>query len=305
MKVNEILKAMRFVTPALATPVNKDGSLDTDGLKNLVKYVLEKGMTNIFLLGYAGECLAFSREERRAVISAAREAAGDGVMIMAGVMDDSTNLVLNHISDAYDCGADCVLTTPTDFVHCEDDELRCFFNEINEKTKLPIFIYNCPENQHYLTPDLMSEFMQLENIIGLKQTSTVNKIQDMMLKVKNNDKFLMVSGDEFAYFPAMCLGVEGFIMGGPGNSLVPLSIEILNNFRAGKFEEARTGYFKMIGFLNELYFTLPYPTMMPQIKAMLEIGGVCGRWMTHPTAAVSDADMEKIKDMMKRHDIAM
>ena len=59
----------------------------------------------------------------------------------------------------------------------------------------------------------------------------------------------------------------------------------------------------MIAFLSELYFGLPYPTMMPQIKAVLELWGICGRWMTHPTAAVSDEHMEVIRKLLDKYQI--
>lgn len=303
--MRNIVKEMKYVMPALATPVNRDGSFDAEGMTQLVKYVMEHGMKTLFVLGYAGECLAFSREERRKIIETTRLAAGPDVLIMAGVMDDSTNLVERHICDAQEAGADVALTTPTNFVHCTDDELRDFFLELNDRTKLPLFIYNCPENQHYISPEIMAELAKMENIVGLKETSNVDKIQKMMLSVPNSDKFVMVSGEEFVYYPAMALGVEGFIMGGPGNILPQLSLQIFDDYQAGKMDDARAGYLKMISFLRELYFTLPYPTMMPQIKAVLEIAGVCGRYMTKPTRSVSDEDMDRIREMMKRHEITL
>ena len=63
-----IQERLKCVTPALATPLKKDGTFDPEGMTKLVKYVMSKGMTNIFVLGYAGEVLAFSREERKAII---------------------------------------------------------------------------------------------------------------------------------------------------------------------------------------------------------------------------------------------
>lgn len=87
-----IQERLKCVTPALATPLKKDGTFDPEGMTKLVKYVMSKGMTNIFVLGYAGEVLAFSREERKAIIKTAREAAGPDALLIAGVMDDSTLL---------------------------------------------------------------------------------------------------------------------------------------------------------------------------------------------------------------------
>lgn len=299
-----IQEQLKFVTPALATPLKRDGSFDADGMERLVKYVLSNGMKTLFVLGYAGEVLAFSREERRHIIETARRAAGDDILLIAGTMDNSTGLILQHIRDAKDSGADVALTTPTNFVHCTEDELSSCFTRLGDETALPLIIYNCPENQHYIEPELMDRLLHHPNIIALKETSNMAKIQQMLLTLdSDNENAIMLSGEEFVYYPAMALGVEGFIMGGPGNILPRQSIEIFNNYKDGRITDARNKYMTMLSFLSELYFTLPYCTMMPQIKAVLEIFGICERWMAHPTFAVSDEHMSIIKDMLKRHHI--
>lgn len=298
-----IQQRLKCVTPALATPLKKDGSFDPEGMSRLVKYVMSKGMTNIFVLGYAGEVLAFSREERMEIIRTARKAAGPNTLLIAGVMDDSTKLILQHIQDAKESGADLALTTPTDFVHCTDEELESCFMRLAKEAALPFIIYNCPENQHYISPILMNKLLKEEKIVGLKETSNIAKIQQMLLHLEPNPDAVMMSGEEFVFYPAMALGVEAFIMGGPGNILPAQSIEIFQDYKAGKQKEARNEYMKMIAFLSELYFGLPYPTMMPQIKAVLEIWGICGRWMTHPTAALSDEHMETVRKLLEKYNI--
>ena len=291
------------VTPALATPLKKDGTVDTKGLAELVRYVMGKGMKTIFVLGYAGEVLAFSREERREIIQTAREAAGKDTLLIAGTMDDSTHLVLQHMRDAKEMGADLALTTPPNFVHCTEAELESFFLELADESPIPYIIYNCPENQHYLEASVLNRLLTHPNIVGLKETSNAAKIQQLILHLDKELDTVVMSGEEFVYYPAMALGVEAFIMGGPGNILPAQSIEIFEKYKHGEVQEARDLYLKMIGFLSELYYTLPYPTMMPQIKAVLEIWGICGRWMAKPTASVSEEDMKKIEGLLKKYHI--
>lgn len=298
-----IQERLKCVTPALATPLKKDGSFDPEGMARLVKYVMSKGMTNIFVLGYAGEVLAFSREERMRIIKTARAAAGPDALLIAGTMDDSTNLILQHMKDAKESGADVALTTPTNFVHCTDSELESCFMRLAKEAALPFIIYNCPENQHYIAPKLMNQLLKEEKIVGLKETSNSAKIQQMLLNLDPDLDAAVMSGEEFVFYPAMALGINAFIMGGPGNILPSQSIEIWKDYKAGRHEDARNKYMKMLAFLSELYFDLPYPTMMPQIKAVLEIWGICERWMTHPTAAVSDEHMEVIKALLEKYEI--
>ncbi|MEI3064802.1 MAG: hypothetical protein V8S99_08465 [Oscillospiraceae bacterium] len=59
-----------------------------------------------------------------------------------------------------------------------------------------------------------------------------------------------------------------------------------------------------VAFYDELYTSLPYD-VIAVIKATMELAGVCQRWMKHPTRAVSDADMCKIKEMLERHQIQL
>ncbi len=300
-----MIERLKSVTPALVTPLKKDGSFDEAGMRNLVKHVTDRGMNNLFILGYSGEVRAFNRAERKRIIEVTREAAGKNVLIIAGALGDSTQLIQEHCEDAYVAGADMTLITPTDFFFLTDEELKGLFLKLADTVKLPFMIYNCPENHHYVSPEMMAELAKKEKIVALKQSTTTHKIQEMLLNLDPKDEFIMVSGDEFAYFPAMVLGVEGFIMGGPGNISPKMCNDILANYRAGKIDAARAEYMKLVAFYRELYYTLPYPMVIPQIKAVMEIAGICQRWMKHPVREVTNEDMHTIEEMLKRHDIVL
>lgn len=296
----EMLKA---ITPALITPLKKDGSFDEAGMKKLVTRLVKKGARTLLPLGYSGEVRAFDKAERRRIIEVVREAAGDDVLIIAGALGDSTQIIKEYSDDAADAGADMTLITPTDFFFLTDEELRGLFLRLNEIVKIPIMIYNCPENHHYCSPELMAELAKLENIKALKQSTTTDKIQNMLQAIDPRDDFIMISGDEFEFFPAMCLGVQGFVMGGPGNICPELCTSIWDNYKAGKLDQARAEYFRLVSFFRELYYSLPYPMVISQIKGVMEIAGVCERWMKHPVKEVTASDLKIIEKMVRRHNI--
>ncbi len=295
---------LKCVTPALLTPLHKDGSLDEASLKKLINRVVSAGMKTLFMLGYTGEVRALKKEERQRVIEVTRATAGPDAYIIAGCLGDSSDIIEEHCQVAYEAGADMVLITPTDFFHLNDTELEGLFVRLNQTVQLPIMIYNCPENQHYVSAEMLARLAKLDKIQALKQSTSTDKVQKILLTLDPKDNFIMVSGDEFEYFPAMCLGVEGFIMGGPGNITPKTCIDILDAYQGGKFEESRKMYLDFVSFYDELYNSLPYD-VISVIKATMEIAGVCERWMKHPTMAVSDEDMLKIKDMIKRHNIKL
>lgn len=301
--MDAMLERLKTVTPALLSAWNEDGSFDEASYRALVQRCLDAGMNSLFILGYTGEVKYISREERKVITAVTRDQAPDA-LIVAGCVGASIHEILMYIEDAADAGADMALVTPTEFFSLRDSELESMFVEINGKTKLPIMIYNCPENPHHLSGEMLNRLARLDNIQALKQSTTTDKIQRIMNKMDKDNNFIMVSGDEFEFFPAICLGVEGFIMGAPGNITPGLCLEMFNDYNAGKFEECRTKYLKFADFYDELFFCVDFD-VIAITKATMELAGTCKRWMKHPTASVSDEGMEVIKDVLKRHGITL
>ena len=246
--MNAMLERLKTVTPAVLSAWNEDGSFDEKSYRALVHRCVEAGMESLFILGYTGEVKYIPREERKKITAATRAEAPDA-LIVAGCVGSCIDDILMYIQDAKDAGADMALVTPTEFFSLRDYELESFFEDLNAKTALPIMIYNCPENPHHCSGEMLNRLAKLPNIQALKQSTTTDKIQRIMNKMDKDLDFIMVSGDEFEFFPAICLGVQGFIMGAPGNITPKLCLEMFNDYNAGKFEECREKYMKFISYL--------------------------------------------------------
>lgn len=300
--MNAMIERLKTVTPAVLSAWNEDGSFDEASYKALVRNCVDAGMNTLFILGYTGEVKYINREERKLITRATREQA-PGALIVAGCVGASIDDILMYIEDAKQAGADMALVTPTEFFSLRDYELESFFEELNAKTSLPIMIYNCPENPHHCSGEILNRLAKLENIQALKQSTTTDRIQRIINKMDKDLDFIMVSGDEFEFFPALCLGVEGFVMGAPGNITPALCLEMLKDYRDGKFEQCREKYMKFVDFYDELFFCVD-KDVIAITKATMEVAGVCKRWMKKPTASCTDEEMEVIKSVLKKHGIS-
>lgn len=301
--MNAKLERLKTVTPAVLSAWNEDGSFDEPSYRKLVKNCLDAGMKTLFILGYTGEVKYIPREERKRITEVTRDAAPDA-LIVAGCVGSGIQEILMYIEDAKEAGADMALVTPTEFFSLRDYEMENMFVELNAKTALPIMIYNCPENPHHLSGEILNRLAKLDNIQALKQSTTTDKVQRIMNKMDKDNDFIMVTGDEFEYFPCMCLGVEGFIMGAPGNITPKWCLDMLQLYKDGKFEECRSEYLRFADFYDELFFCVDFD-VIAITKATMELAGCCKRWMKTPTASVDDAGMEVIKDVLKRHNITL
>ena len=296
-------KDLTCVIPAVITALNQDSSFDAAGMRRLARYLVDSGIKTLFTLGYMGECLTFSREQRREIISTVRDEAGDNIPIIAGVFDHATELILSHARDAKECGANYVLTTPTDFYPLREWEIEQLFVDIADNSPLPLIIYNCPINSHYVSGDIIRRLSCHSNIAGLKQTSDLLKLEQMQLAVGKSEDFTLLSGEEFNYLASMTMEVEGFIMGGPGNPFPQKCLRIYDNYLAGNIEEAQAEYRNMINFLFELYALALDETAA--IKSILEISGICRRWMRKPIFSATDDEINAIRILMSKYDMQL
>lgn len=292
---------LKGVIPAVVTPLKADNTIDEAGLKRHIEHIMQSGMKTLFVLGYAGEVFSFDRTQRKQIISTARAAAGEEASIIAGIMDNSVEHILEHAHDAKASGANYVLCTPTNFLPLDEDEQERLFTDIADGSPLPLIVYNCPENMHTLTPALLSRLCRHPNIVGLKQTSDIIAVERMMQAFQDEPNFTLLSGDEFVFLGSLAAGVESFIMGGPGNLFPKTCLRIYNNFRAGKVEEARKEFLKMSYFLFDLY-ALPVLDL-GGVKSVLELSGICKRWMKRPTASADDQVLQSVKALMEKHQI--
>lgn len=289
------------VMTALATPLTTEGKFDRISDKKLINYVLDAGINSIFILGHAGECLAFDRNTRCKIIEAAREEIGKRVPLIVGVFDNSTSLVLQHIHDAKEIGADYVLTTPPNFYTISQSEVRDFYLRLAEEGGMPIIAYNCPGFANSLALPTVAELAEHPMMAGLKETSEQVTLQRMHLLLESNKNFVLLSGDEFLYMPALSIGIKAFIMGGPGNLTPKWCVEIMDNYNKGNIEKARKQYLDMVSFLHLLLETEKNP--MATVKAALEILGLCTRHMAHPVSATEENENIKIAALLQKYKI--
>ena len=293
---------LNCIMPAMLTPLHQDGSFDDKGMERLVKHLCSKGMKTLVPLGYTGEGRAFTLPVRKEIIRVVKDSAPEGTNVIAGCMGDSVALLLEQIEDAAEAGAEMVLVPPTDFFWLTDWELENLFNELDKYTALPIVIYNCNENHHFINPEIMNRLAQKKNIVGLKQSTDIIPLHEMYDSVGMMEDFTLISGHEFILYPALTLGLRSFIMGAPGNITPKMCMDIKELYLKGEHEKARQLFERFVSFYRELY-AYPYPMCMSQMKGCMEIAGLFGRWMHSPVKAITDEDMKKLEKTLNKYDI--
>ena len=289
-------KQLKGLVTALSTPFDNRGNLDETALRKLVQFQLDEGTDALFVVSVCGECDALDTDTRKRMVTIAREVIGNQIPLIAGIMAESTKLVLRNV-EAYAAGcADYVLTTPPNFLPLSQEACKEFFLAVAKNSPLPVIIYNCPLNRNYLKPETISQLADHPNIVGLKETSTMIQFTQMFLKVGGRADFTLFQGWEQLFVPSLAIGVDDYTVGGPGNMFPGFWQTLKKYYRGGKQAEAVEMFLRAMRFMEEIY-ALPCGAL-PAIKAVLQLRGLCNESMSAPLPTATAEELNAIQKAM-------
>ena len=221
-----------------------DPSTDELDLTSQAKYYryLSQHLTGLVILGTNAETFLLTREERQTLLETARDAVGPDYPIMAGVGGHSTKQVLEYINDAAAAKADYALVLPCAYFGKATTAkvITNFYDEVAEKSPLPIVIYNFPGvcNGVDIESDVMTELAKKhKQIVGVKLTcASVGKITRLAAAFSNSE-FAIYGGQSDFLLGGMAAGSAGCI--GAFANVFPKTIKrIYDLYSEGKHDEA-------------------------------------------------------------------
>jgi 4-hydroxy-tetrahydrodipicolinate synthase len=171
-------KTLSGVIAAIATPIDESGAPDFKRAVNLARYLLDNGCDGLNVLGTTGEATSFSRDERKAVMSAYK-AEGlplDRLMVGTGAAAVSDAVALTrHAAELGFAGA--LVLPPFYYKGVPDDGLVAYIDSLVKATAdrpIPIYLYHFPAMSGLpwhvtLIKRLLESFPS--RIVGLKDSS--------------------------------------------------------------------------------------------------------------------------------------
>jgi 4-hydroxy-tetrahydrodipicolinate synthase len=156
---------------AIPTPFTADGSeIDEEALILAVDHYIDGlKVDGIFCGGVMGEFWALSLDERQRVHElVARQAAGRvPVMAQVGhhVFSDTVRLCEHAIEHGVDFG---IAMNPYYPPSPPPESVRAWYEALAGASPLPMFLFNTMYSGYSLSPELIAELADLENICGIK-----------------------------------------------------------------------------------------------------------------------------------------
>jgi N-acetylneuraminate lyase len=223
------------VWPALVTPFTDDNEINIPVLRELVSYLIGKGIDGFYVGGTTGEGIFMSVDERQQVLEQVMAENKGRVPVIAHVgataLADAKTLA-RHARQSGVSGVSSIVPPYYD----QMDSLVAYFSALAATVpELPVFPYFLLQNIKPL--ELMKRLQEIPNVKGTKYTGP-DMYEFRQIVEMGGESWTIFSGmDEVCLFAAM-MGAHGNI--GSTLNFMPgayLQIRALN--AQGKYEEAR------------------------------------------------------------------
>ncbi|RXZ66847.1 dihydrodipicolinate synthase family protein [Agromyces albus] len=217
-------------------------AVDYDRFAAHCDFLIENGCRGVGPNGSLGEYSSLTDEERRKVIQVAVEAVGGRGLVVAGVHGVGWHQAVKWAEYAKEDGADGVLALPPTIYRANRAEVIEHYTRINE-VGLPIMLYNNPiDTKVDLTPDLVAELAQLENVVAIKEfTADIRRV----LEIQELCDIDVIAGADDLLFESLVVGATGWFAGYP-NAFPKEAVEIYTLVTDGRVDEARELYRNLV-----------------------------------------------------------
>ncbi len=287
-----MMKQLRAVMSALLVPFREDGSLDEEGLAQTVEFNIAQGIEGLYVNGSTGENHMLSTDEKKRVLSLAREVAGGRVPLIAQVGSLDVREARGLAGYARSIGYDAVSSVTPFYYQFAFEEMVEYYRALIESASLPFIVYFIPAlTGKNLSKQQLAELLELPSVAGIKFTSD-NMFQLERLRRLFPDKIIYNGYDEICASGLMA-GADGAI-GSTFNITAPVVLRIRDAVAAGNTAGALALQHVLNDFIegavaNGLYQTLKY---------MLTLQGVSGGLCRPPFLPLTEERMARARDIL-------
>ncbi|MBO9673011.1 MAG: 4-hydroxy-tetrahydrodipicolinate synthase [Sphingobacteriaceae bacterium] len=270
---------------ALVTPFNTDGSVDYNGLKNLINHLVDGGIDYLVSLGTTGETATMTKDEKKKVWAYTAEINNNRLPLVAGIGGNNTVAVAEEIKSFDAAGYSAILSVSPYYNKPTQEGIYQHYKYLAEISPLDLILYNVPgRTGSNMSPETTCRLAHdFKNIIATKEASGSFDQFNQIMRDKPAD-FLLISGDDPVTLPMIALGAAG-IISVIGNALPKQFSDMVKLCLAGDYKAALPAHLSLIEF-TRLAFAEGNPA---GIKAALKHLGVCGDTVRLPLVKASPA----------------
>ena len=223
------------IIPAFYACYDDAGAVSPQRVRDLTKYLLDKGVKGLYVGGSSGECIYQSVDERKLTLENVMAEAAGKLTVIAHVACNNTADSQILAAHAQSLGVDAIAAIPPIYFKLPEDAIARYWNDISAAAPDTDFIiYNIPQLAGVaLTLPLLRKMLQNPRVIGVKNSSMAT--YDISLFV--NEGAMVMNGPDEQIVAGLMTGATGGI-GGTYGAMPELYLKAMELTLAGQVETA-------------------------------------------------------------------
>jgi len=281
------------VIPAIITPMNEQGRIDTGALEKQTAYLADSGVHGFLIGGTTAEGAYLSTDELRVVLKIVRGISRGRQFICAASLRPSTAMVQAEIEALADLDPDYLVVIAPYYLSATQDDIKHHFREVLKAACAPLIVYNIPSTTHNLISlETVLELADEPRIAGTKDsTGDFIPFSQGVLNSSGSD-FSWFQGQDFLFCASLFLGAQGLVSG-----LCNVHADnFVAMYQAAQEKDWETVKTKQRS-VNRLFKIIPAcgGRVIPAIKAAVCIEGRCQPWMRNQYMSPSASDLKAVE----------
>ena len=281
------MKNLKGVFPALVTPFDKDGKIDSKSIDKLVEFHLKNEVDGFYIGGSSGEGFLLNLDERKYVIDAVMSSVNGRATVISQVGALSTNDAVTLAEYSSKKGCDAISSVPPFYYKYSFKEIKKYYTDIVAASSIPMIIYHIPNLTGVsFAVENIRELFENDGIIGMKYTSTDFFILQSL--ISSYPEKLFYNGFDEDLIAGFAVGAHGGI-GTTYNFMSDKFVKIHKLCKDNNFEAAR----KIQDEVNKVVSVLLEVGVIPGTKEILYQLGLSENVCRAPFQTLDD-DAKKI-----------
>ena len=281
---------------ALITPMNEDGSVNYEKLRELLEFHVANKTDAIIICGTTGEASTLSDEEHLECIRFACEVINKRILVIAGTGSNCTQSAIELSKEAEKSGVDGLLLVTPYYNKATQNGLKAHYKAIAKEVNVPIILYNVPSRTGTrLAPQTVVDLChEVPNIVGVKDaTGDISEVAELMSLAKGTVD--VYSGNDDQIVPVLSLGGKG-VISVLSNILPKETHDMVASYLEGDVAKSCEMQLKYFDLVKALFCEVnPIP-----VKKALNLMGMEVGSLRLPLTEMEDANAKRLEEEMRK-----
>lgn len=285
--------------PVAPTPFTETGELDLDGQRRVIDCMVDQGVDGICILANYSEQFVLTDAERDTLVDLCLTHTAGRVPVMVTCSHFSTQIASERAKRAAAAGASLIMLMPPYHgatLRADEQSMFDHFARVADAAGVPIMVQDAPLSGVPLSVSFLARLareLPLVRYFKIEVPQAAAKLRALIAAGGNTIEGPFDGEEAITLMPDLDAGATGTM----SSALLPDLIRpVFDAFRAGRRDEARAGYARILPLIN-------YENRQCGLRAtktvMKEGGVIKSEMVRHPLEPLSGATRDELLELAR------